>query len=70
MNLEQKTNYGYIQYIFSGQMQNEINSQRSFEYSLRCVLLFLLYIMTVFNLANFIDTRRVGFISASFAYKS
>jgi hypothetical protein len=28
MNLEQKTNYGYMQYIFSGQMQNKINSQR------------------------------------------
>jgi len=48
MNLEQKTNYGYLQCIFSRQMQNEINPQRFFEYSLRGVLLFL-----AFKYANF-----------------
>jgi hypothetical protein len=51
-------------------MQNEINSQRFFEYSLRGSYCSYFYIMTVFSPTSFIDSTRVSFVSASMCYKS
>ena len=41
-----------MQYIFSGQIQNEINSQRFFEYSLRVFFLRFADRASQYNLGN------------------